>query len=385
MLRLLLLSLCLLGCLSLAAQPISLHPDNPHYLAYQGAPILLSTSAEHYGAVLNQDFDYSLYLQTLEEAGMNYTRIFSGSYVEIPSSFGINNNTLSPAVGKYLTPWQRVEEPGLYEGEGKFDFDQWNPAYFARLKAFLTEAAERGIIVELTFFCATYQDASWERHPFNPANNVNYDDSLARHDFNTRRYPQAFAYQKALVHKLVTELNEFDNLFYELSNEPWSDGNVDERFLLKTLRPQAQGMNWALWVESPTPERMAWQKALAAVVAETEQNLPQKHLVAQNFTNFSHSLPEVDPNISILNFHYAWPEAVSMNYGWDRPINFDESGFAGRADTTYLHQAWAFILAGGAVFNNLDYSFAVGEETGTDTSAAPGGGSARLRSQLAFL
>ena len=41
--------------LSQAAKPIRLHPDNPHYFQYRGKPVILITSAEHYGAVLNLD------------------------------------------------------------------------------------------------------------------------------------------------------------------------------------------------------------------------------------------------------------------------------------------------------------------------------------------
>jgi hypothetical protein len=63
----------------------------------------LVTSAEHYGAVVNLDFDFEKYLQTMHAEGMNYTRIFTGSYVEIPGSFNIGNNTLAPAVGSFIT------------------------------------------------------------------------------------------------------------------------------------------------------------------------------------------------------------------------------------------------------------------------------------------
>ncbi|HXJ74810.1 MAG TPA: hypothetical protein VNM37_18285, partial [Candidatus Dormibacteraeota bacterium] len=48
-----------------AAPPISLHPDNPHYFLFRGEPTVLISSAEHYGAVLNLDFDYVTYLATL--------------------------------------------------------------------------------------------------------------------------------------------------------------------------------------------------------------------------------------------------------------------------------------------------------------------------------
>lgn len=43
------------------------------------------------------------------------------------------------------------------------------------------------------------------------------------------------------------------------------------------------------------------------------------------------------------------------------------------------------MLAGGAIFNNLDYSFYVGAEDGTGINDAPGGGSANLRRQLRIL
>ena len=92
---------------NLFAQPINLHPENPHYLLYKGKPRVLITSAEHYGAVLNLDFDYLKYLQTLHDEGMDYTRIFTGAYVENAQSFGIEKNTLAPLENKVITPWAR--------------------------------------------------------------------------------------------------------------------------------------------------------------------------------------------------------------------------------------------------------------------------------------
>ena len=79
-----------------AARPIALHPDNPHYFDFRGKPTVLITSAEHYGAVLNLDFDYKRYLRTLAADRLNLTRTFIGSYREGPESFGISDNTLAP-------------------------------------------------------------------------------------------------------------------------------------------------------------------------------------------------------------------------------------------------------------------------------------------------
>lgn len=380
---LLLLTVGSLGAQPGAAQPIALHPDNPHYFIYQDEPTLLITSAEHYGAVLNLDFDYKAYLETMRQEGMNYTRIFVGSYVEIPGSFGIENNTLAPAVGRFIAPWKRTDEAGLYEGEKKFDLDTWNPGYFERLTDFIREADQRDIIVEVTFFCSTYQDSYWERNPFNSGNSINDVPQVNRKKSNTLANGSITNYQKKLVEKIVTELNEFDNIFYEIQNEPWADDPQDAMRTLKTLDPQE--LTWPKWAHTASEASLEWQQVMVDQIVATEQELPKKHLIAQNYCNFRHSLEEVNDEVDIINFHYAWPEAVWMNYAWDRPLNFDESGFAGSSDTTYLRQAWQFIVAGGGAFNNLDYSFYVGHEDGKGENDAPGRGSTIFRKQLTYL
>ncbi len=45
--------------------PIRVHPENTHYYLFDGQPTVLITSAEHYGAVVNGDFDYVTYLDAL--------------------------------------------------------------------------------------------------------------------------------------------------------------------------------------------------------------------------------------------------------------------------------------------------------------------------------
>ena len=367
-------------------QAFQLHPENPHYFLYQGEPTVLVTSAEHYGAIVNTEFNYQTYLKTLQEEGMNYTRIFTGSYIEIPGSFGIGNNTLAPSRGKFLAPWKRVDGLGRFEGEHKFDLSQWEEAYFARLKDFVRLAGEYGIIVEVTLFSSIYQDSNWERNAFNPQNNINpIDPDLDRKKSNTLDNGGLLRFQQSMVAKIVEELNPYDNVFFEIQNEPWSDDPQKVMRILRTLEPQPGEGDWFKWAEEASEASLAWQKAITQVIVDTEKALPKKHLIAQNYTNFKHSLTEVDPHISILNFHYAWPEAIGMNYAWNRPVGFDESGFAGNSDTTYLRQAWQFMLSGGAIFNNLDYSFFVGKEDGTGKNKAPGGGSPELRRQLSYL
>ena len=92
--------------------------------------------------------------------------------------------------------------------------------------------------------------------------------------------------------------------------------------------------------------------------------------------------------MSIFNFHYASPpETVAMNYGLNKVIGDDETGFRGVSDDVYRMEGWEFVIAGGGLYNNLDYSFAAGHEDGTFEYPAsqPGGGSRALRRQLKIL
>jgi hypothetical protein len=87
----------------------------------------------------------------------------------------------------------------------------------------------------------------------------------------------------------------------------------------------------------------------------------------------------------VFQFHYAKPEAALRNLKPGRVIGDDETGFAGKEDFVYRREAWGFLLAGGGLFNHLDYSFTVDHENGTADWKAPGGGGRALRGQLGLL
>ncbi len=358
--------------------PIALHPKNPHYFTYQGKTTALITSAEVYGSVVNLDVDYKKYLQTLADAGMNYTRIFSGTMYENAGDFNIEKNNLAPPRERYIGPW-----PEAQADPSKFDLSKSNDAYYTRLKDFLTEARKRNIIVEIALFGSFYNEKTWGISPQNPANNINLTDSLPYRKAQTLDNNGLWPYQEKFVKKMTTELNDFDNFFFEIQNEPWSDRTFSVYNIMN--KEELIKNEWQQKADFADEASLAWQDAVANAITQTEQKLPKKHLIAQNYTNYRASIPEVKPNISIINFHYAWPEAVQWNYHYDKVIGFDESGFAGSGDTVYRRQAWQFMLSGGGLFNNLDYSFSVGNEDGQGTYNAPGGGGAALRTQLKIL
>lgn len=350
--------------------PLSLHPENPRYFLFRGEPTVLVTSGEHYGALLNGDFDFESYFATLATDGLNLTRVFSGAYCEQVGAFNIARNTLAPEEGKLVAPWARTNHgkpgSGYANGGGKFDLHQWNAAYFERLHQLMASASRHGIVVEFVFFCPFYKDDMWLLSPLHPANHIDPLPILenANDVWSLDRSGPYLAVQEKLLEKIVTELNRYDNLYYEVCNEPYI-GKL----------PQD------------------WHDHIAHAIAETENKLPNRHLISWNVANHSKEGATVngtpDPVYSIFNFHYANPPLeVDLNWRLAKPIGNNETGFDGQENRPYRTEAWEFLLAGGSLFNHLDYSFAAGgHEVGTFAypAAQPGGGNNTLRKQFAML
>jgi len=214
--------------------------------------------------------------------------------------------------------------------------------------------------VELVLFCTMYDENIWNASPMNDRNNINSIGDLARNEVYNGRDKNLLAAQEAVVRKLVTELNPFDNLYYEVCNEPYERGGLTKE----------------------------WNDRIIAAIVETEASLSGKHLIAQGFPPASTAASDISPHVSILNFHATKPDAVRLNYPLNRVIAFDETGGADRSDRKYRTEGWNFILAGGGIYDHLDFSFTPEHEDGTAVplpSGTPGGGGPELRRQLRIL
>jgi len=150
----------------------------------------------------------------------------------------------------------------------------------------------------------------------------------------------------------LRELRGFDNLFYEVCNEPYFGGVT-----------------------------MEWQNRIADVIAEEEKSFPRKHLISLNIAKGREKVANPHPNVSIFNFHYCHPpDAVGMNYGLNKVIGENKTGFRGKDDALYRTEGWDFIIAGGALYNNLDYLFTTNYPDGKFLEYASPGGVAAVNS-----
>jgi len=191
---------------------LGIHPENSSYFKYWNEPRIIVSSGEHYGAVLNLDFDYKSYLEILAGEGLNGTRISSGANVEYQGWFNIKENTWAPDSLRYITPWARSDSAGYYVGGNKFDLKKWDDEYFNRLKSFVSQAEEKDIIVELFFFSAVYDDELWNCNPMNYINNINGIGDVDRTGVYNVLNEKLKEVQKSLVEKIVMELNPYTNI-----------------------------------------------------------------------------------------------------------------------------------------------------------------------------
>jgi hypothetical protein len=194
----------------------------------------------------------------------------------------------------------------------------------------------------------------------NARNNVNGIGKVGKYQVFSSARGDLFDAQRTMVRKLVTELNRFDNLYYEVCNEPYERGGLTKE----------------------------WNDAIIAAIVDAEATLPNKHLIAQGFDRSPKAIPDLNPHISVLNFHAAKPEVARANYHLNKVLAFDESGGSDQSDRKYRTEGWDWIMSGGAVYDHLDFSFTTDRPDGSLVPlppGTPGGGGPELRRQLKIL
>ncbi len=394
----LLLTTIALWCSALAASPISIDPINPHYFLYNGQTIaLVGASAEYLGHVscitspdpscevtsggtILSDYycryeNYNAYLSDLSSKHLNKMQIW----------IGLNH---SPG-------WQRLANPTLHSYAKPYDYEQpwsWDssagkwtyissPIFWSHVRALLAAARAQGIIVEVTLFDAFSGNFAYS--PWNPASNTytgygftaeqymvsfdnpsNFDVISSNH---SARVEQSDAMLQTLVQTAASQLNSFDNFYWEIANEPEIDGTVT------------------------AASTLTWHDSIARDLYYRESTLPNgHHLIAaqlhsrtaiESIKSNNPAYPNLGPNIKIVNAHYvtvangtpdpygAIPLIRDYNNGPQGQLNrlfgFNEGRITPdvaypsnpNQDLSTRAEAWEFMLEGGGTFDHLGYDW----------------------------
>jgi hypothetical protein len=341
---------------AICAAPIRRNPENPHYYLFRGKPTILITSAEHYGGVVNGEFDYVTYFDALKAYGMNYTRIYPGYLFEPMGKF-MKGNTLGAKPSHLILPWARSNIPGYALGGNLFDLDHWNPEFFKRLRDFVAKAGERGIVVEICFYNAEYSD-TWPMSPLYYENNIQGEGKCDYEDAQTLKHADLVRREDDYVRKIVQEVNEYDNVILEICDEPYLTG---------------------------TPIELAgpWIAHNVEAIKRAESTLPNKHLIAQQIEGPMGGPCDftANPDVKMIVTQYAWEGgheqmgglmALDYEYGKNKPIDFNETDYyptwyQGDRIADSRVEAWEFVTGGGGSFNQLNGLYTVRDPGGKAT------------------
>lgn len=238
-----------------AVTPIQVSATYPHYFSY-GAPatpqtiLLVGVSADaacHMDLVDKNDLpdpfkcrmgNYPAIFSDLKARGLNKIRL----WVAVSGHANENPNLLPSITAREPAnqPFLYVDEPlpNVPKTQGYYRFDQINRPYFERLKNVVREAKRNDLFVEVTFF-APFEG---ERSPWvasnkkaaapNPTTGLIEQVGLTDPRWFVLSGPPNAAnvrvqgFQKAIIDWTIDWLWCYDNVWWEIANEP-EQGNLD--------------------------------------------------------------------------------------------------------------------------------------------------------------
>ncbi len=350
-------------------KPIRTHPDNKKYFEYKGESVVLLCATEHYGSVINRPFDYKSYLEYCLETGQNYTRIFL-LFRELQTPVN-PYSTCKPESPDFISPYMRTGPGNAADGLKKYDLDKWNPEFFNRLHSFMQMAEKCGVTVEITLFSNPYSNELLSLLPFGADSNINGVWDRKFECFMSIENDTLFEYQKKYVRKIITELNQYTNFFFEICNEPIS------------FSPELVSIN----------DVNNWQQSLIDYIRFLESDLKNKHMIAvtecwkfydsknievgtdESFNVLSADIVNVHPLENIIykgeSFDLGLFMSKKLNLAalrdfclktWheEKPLSIDEDNIASRFKdydgwTIHRKRAWASIMSG-AHYDYIDFS-----------------------------
>ena len=362
-----------------AADAIKVHPENPRYFLFRGKPLVLLTASEHYGSVMNRPFDFEKYLDDAAAHKLTLTRTFL-LFRELQSARN-PSSPCKPDSPDYIAPFPRTGPGNALDGEPIYDLDQWNPEYFDRLHRFLEAASQRGIVVELTLFSNAYGDQVWALNPFRSENNKQHAGKVEWPEYLSLKDLDLVRRQSAYARKIIDETSQYDNIYYEICNEP--GGGVKGHI--------------------PPADVDAWQVEMTRVVRDELNRLNRPHLISgqQAFTytpkfrfpldeTYSqrlfdivnvHPLPDTEFSGRLYQLGHFMSKELMLSevslfcrsvFPQKKPTVLDEDNAASMYRdptgwTIHRKRAWAALL-NGSHYDYIDFSITVGSEAGTPMS-----------------
>ena len=336
------------------------------------------TASEHYGSVMNRPFDFEKDLDDAAAHKMTLTRTFL-LFRELQSARN-PSSPCKPESPDYIAPFPRTAQGRRWTGNlftistsgtrnilnGFIDF--WMPP--------------RGAASWWnSLFSATPMHHKYGSDPFRAENNKQHIGKVEWPEYLSLKEPELVRRQSAYARKIIDETSGYDNVYYEICNEP---GGAVEGHI-------------------PPADVDAWQMEMGRVIRDEMLRLNRPHLISgqQAFTyspkfrfplneTYSqtlfdivnvHPLPDTDFGGSLyqlggfMSKQLTLPELTRFCravYSRKKPTILDEDNTASMYRdpvgwTIHRKRAWTALLNGDH-YDYIDFSITVGSESGTAMS-----------------
>jgi len=189
-------------------------------------------------------FDYTAYLNFLQTHNHNFFRLWRAENAR--GGENGDNYWFSPL------PYARPGPGTAFDGQPKFDLNQFNQAYFDRMRTRVVAAGQRGIYVSI-MLCDDWSIESkvpnhypWRGHPLNLNNNINGFNGDPSGNGNGEEivgldYTAALPWQEAYVRKVIDTVNDLDNVLYEICNEASANSTAWQYHMINYVKQYEAG------------------------------------------------------------------------------------------------------------------------------------------------
>ncbi len=236
---------------------LKVHPTNPRYFTNNSGKVVYLTGAHTYKTLQDggpsnppPEFDYSEYLDFLEQHNHNFFRMWYSEYLK--DSFTSKKTGIKEIRFRKPIPYKRTG-PGLaLDGKPKLDLTKYNEEFFTRLRSRVIKAKNRGIYVAIILFQGWQLHSGGEdwrakghwSHPKNNINGINGDPNGDNSPIETQtlQIPAVTAIQKAFVKKVIQTVNDLDNVLYDISNESRPESKYWQYEMIKYIKNVEAGM-----------------------------------------------------------------------------------------------------------------------------------------------
>ncbi|MFN7993869.1 MAG: DUF6298 domain-containing protein [Bryobacteraceae bacterium] len=230
-----------------ATGPLKIHPQNPRYFADAGGRPVFLTGAHTWANLQDSGvapvpvFDWPGYIAMMKSHNHNFMRLWQWQQ-SAWAPWTPDKVLFLPELFLRTGPGQALD------GGLKFDLTKFNPVYFERMRARVTECRDRGIYCAVQLFqgfsynrphhCGIH---TWAGHPYNVHNNINGVNGDANGD-NVIDIddPKVRTQHAVYLQKITDTTADLDNVLYEVVNEgggkDWDWWVVDTVHKLETAK-----------------------------------------------------------------------------------------------------------------------------------------------------